>query len=86
MKRNGIAIILSPEIKYIITQIDYISCRITKIKILLKGKETKINQTCALQVGCQDDEKDAFIEELEEVLCGEYTIIVGNLMHKLVES
>ena len=53
MKKNGVQI----EIKARITQIDYISCWIIQIKTLLKGKETKIIQICALQVGCQDDEK-----------------------------
>ena len=52
-KRNGVAIVVSPEIKDRITQIDHILSRVIKIKILLKGRE--IIQIYAHQVDSQDD-------------------------------
>jgi exonuclease III len=65
-KRNGVAIVLSPEIIDKVTQIEHISGRIIKIKKLSKGKETEIIQVYAPQVGCTDVEKEVFTQQLEE--------------------
>ena len=46
---------------------NYISSRIIKLKNLLKGKEMEIIQKYGPQTGCQDEEDDALIGELEKV-------------------
>jgi exonuclease III len=77
-KKNGVTIILSPEMADKVTQIDYITGRIIKINLLSKGKEIEIIQVYAPQVGCTDVEKEAFTQQLQETATGEYVNIMGD--------
>ncbi|XP_008487382.1 uncharacterized protein LOC103524157, partial [Diaphorina citri] len=64
--RNGVGIILDNEMKTKVTNISRKSDRVMSMKLQLDELELNILSTYAPQVGCEDDEKDAFWREVEE--------------------
>ncbi|XP_047492408.1 craniofacial development protein 2-like [Penaeus chinensis] len=67
-KRNGVGVVLSPEMKEGVVQVNRTSDRIIWVKI--EVAETTMNVVCiyAPQVGCTDEEKDDFWEQLGDVM------------------
>jgi hypothetical protein len=60
-KRNGVVINLIPTYNENTINIEFISERITKIKILVKGKEMNFLQIYAPQTGCSVEEEEEIV-------------------------
>ncbi|KAI5725012.1 hypothetical protein M8J77_010024 [Diaphorina citri] len=63
--RNGVGIVLDKDMKAKVIQVNRVSDRVLSIKLELEGMDLNIVSAYAPQVGCDDDEKDAFWEEIE---------------------
>ena len=67
-RRNGIGIILHPELQESVTEVIRISDRLMGLKLVKDGKIWHIVSTYAPQQGCGDEEKEEYREKLEEYL------------------
>ncbi|KAL1454893.1 hypothetical protein WDU94_009023 [Cyamophila willieti] len=66
--RNGVGIILENDLKSKVTSVVRKSDRVMSMKLQLDDMELNILSTYAPQVGCEDEEKDAFWREVEEAV------------------
>ena len=64
-KRNGIGIILNPELQENATEVTRIDDRLMGLKLIRDGKKWHIISTYAPQQGCTEEEKEAYREKLE---------------------
>ena len=65
-RRNGIRIILHPELQENVTDDVKINDRLMGLKLVKDGKIWHIVSTYAQQQGCRDEEKEEYREKLEE--------------------
>ena len=65
--RNGVGIVLSGEMKNALTEIDRKNDRIMRVKICYSGETVNIISAYAPQVGCTEEEKSCFWNEMNEV-------------------
>ncbi|KAL1447116.1 hypothetical protein WDU94_005460 [Cyamophila willieti] len=79
--RNGVALIVSSEIKEKITEVFYISNRIIKINVKMSQKHDVVSiiQCYAPQSGCSTDDKAEFESLLEDHLKERNTIVMGDM-------
>lgn len=84
-KRNGVGIIVSPKWKEEVLEVREEGDRIIKIRMKVKHEEWEICQIYAPQVGCDQEAKDQFEEQLEGmigrrdiILLGDFNAQVGN--------
>ena len=78
LKRNGVALIISENIKRKILEVTPVSGRILKISILIDGKAMEIIQIYAPQSGCEEEEKAQFFKMLEDTLHSSNIIMLGD--------
>lgn len=64
--RNGVGIVLDNELKKKVMCVNRRSDRVMSMKLQLDDIELNILSTYAPQVGCEDEEKEAFWREVEE--------------------
>ena len=65
--RNGVGIVLSGEMKNAVTEINRKNDRIMRVKICYSGETVNIFSAYAPQVGCTEEEKSCFWNEMNEV-------------------
>lgn len=80
--RNGVGLILAKELDGI-TEIQYINERIIKATVHLGNEKLTLVQVYAPQTGCSQDEKNKFLEDLEETISEERAIVIGDLNAQL---
>ena len=66
--RNGVGIILGEKLIDNVLQLNRKSDRIMRIQLVIAEKNMIIISVYAPQIGCSDDEKLTFWEELDDVL------------------
>ena len=66
--RNGVGIILGDKLIDHVLQVNSKSDRIMRIQLVIAEKKMNVISVYAPQVGCSDDEKLTFWEELDDVL------------------
>ena len=67
-RRNGVGIILHPELQENVTEVMRVNDRLIGLKLVKDGKVWHIISTYAPQQGCMDEEKEEYREKLEEYL------------------
>ena len=67
-RRNGVGIILDSELKKGVMNVEWISDRIIKIKCEVEDEIINVLSVYAPQVGCKEEEKKMFWEELEDTI------------------
>lgn len=81
--RNGIGIILSKELKENIAGINRRSDKVMSVKLSLKDMVINIICMYAPQVGCSEEEKEKFWEQMDQELSGtlegERVVVGGDL-------
>ena len=65
--RNGVGIVLSREMKNAVTEINRKNYHIMRVKICYSGETVNIISAYAPQVGCTEEEKSCFWNEMNEV-------------------
>ena len=65
-RRHGVAIIVGPRLSHYIQEVKLISERLIKCKIRVKGIRYHIYQVYAPQQGCVEEEKEQFLNTMEE--------------------
>lgn len=76
--KNGVGFILSRELEGI-TDIQYVNERIIKATVTLGKRKLTLIQVYAPQTGCNQEDKLQFLQDLEEVIHGDSSIIMGDL-------
>ena len=84
--KNGVGIVVSPEIKEDIIEIKNSSDRMIKMEVLIGKRQTNIIQVYAPQVGRPMDEKASFIDSIEREITSERVIIMGDMNAKVGEN
>jgi len=64
--RNGVGIVLYKDMKNMVTHMSRRSNRVMSVKIQLENIELNVISAYALQIGCEEEEKETFWRELEE--------------------
>ena len=81
--RNGVGIILGEKLIDHVLQVNRKSDRIMRIQLVIAEKKKNMISVYAPQVGCAEDEKLKFWEELDEVLQSipgkEGMMVIGDL-------
>lgn len=78
--RNGVAIILSAQMKCRVINIEYTSDRLIQITLNIdQDQQVNLIQCYAPQVGLSDEEKETFIETLDMKISHKNNIIMGDL-------
>jgi hypothetical protein len=75
-KTTGPAIIVNPTYAEMVTDSQYISGSVMKIRILVKEKEMNVLQIHAPQTGCSNEENKEFKEILKDNINREYIYIM----------
>ena len=82
-RRNGVGIILHPDLQENVTEIQRISDRLMGLKFVKDKRVWHIISVYAPQQGCSEEEKEEFMEKLEEYLeripRGEVLVIAGDM-------
>ena len=89
-RRNGIGIILNPELQENVTEVVRIDDRLMGLKLIRDGKIWHIISTYAPQQGCTEEEKEAYREKLERYMeripRTERIIIAGDMNAQVGEN
>uniref|UniRef100_A0A673K0B0 Craniofacial development protein 2-like n=1 Tax=Sinocyclocheilus rhinocerous TaxID=307959 RepID=A0A673K0B0_9TELE len=67
-KRNGVGVILKEEFVKNVLEVKRVSDRLMSLKLEIEGVMLNVVSAYAPQVGCEQEEKDRFWSELEEVM------------------
>lgn len=82
-RRNGVGIILHPELQENVTEVMRINDRIMGMKLVRDGKIWHVISTYAPQQGCGQEEKEEYREKLEEYIEGiprtEIIVVAGDM-------
>jgi len=79
-KRNGVGVILDPEIKKAVADVTRHNDRLMSVKVIVHGTVLNVVSGYAPQTGCTQQEKDSFIEEVEALVRGipaDEKVIIG---------
>ena len=76
-KRNGVGVILDKELKENVIGVKRVSDRVMSLRVLIGKEVCKIVSAYAPQVGCDEEEKEAFWEEMTQVMQGREKIWIG---------
>lgn len=76
--RNGVGFVLHKDIEAI-TDVSYVSERIIKARVNMGNNSFSIIQVYAPQQGCDDAEKEEFLEDLEDQLREDKIMLIGDL-------
>ena len=89
-KKNGVGIILHPDVQEQVTEVKRVNDRLMGMKIIRDGKIWHIVSAYAPQQGCRDEEKEEFREKLEEYIESiaqtELIVIAGDMNAHVGES
>lgn len=77
-KRNGVAIIVAKQLADKVLNVDNVSDRIIKLKIMMEGNILDVVQVYAPQIGCEAEEKEEFITKLEDTVTSNKSVIMGD--------
>ena len=64
--RNGVGIAVSETLRSNIVAVEHFSDRLMSVKVDTEKQVLRVITAYAPQVGCKDDEKDAFWQELDD--------------------
>ena len=89
-RRNGVGIILHPELQESVTEVNRVSDRLMGLKFVKDKKIWHIISAYAPQQGCSEEEKEGFREELEEyierIARNELLVLSGDMNAHVGES
>lgn len=66
--RNGVGVVVNDSWKEKVIDVKRVNNRLLRISIIVGDKVVHIISAYAPQMGCQDQEKEAFRQELEEIM------------------
>ena len=76
-KRHVVGVILEKELKENVIGVKRVSDRVMSLRLLIVNEVCKIVSAYAPQIGCGEEEKEAFWEEMTQVMQGGEMIWIG---------